>query len=267
MADATVTRSDGLTFVSFRPEQLGIVVSPRDAGTVVPMTGREAMATDSDIIAAVDGPMFEVCDGLPYSRSNCADLDYVHIDRRAGIDYVSDPDKASRGITLSVLSDGSSVATMGSSIPPNTLVSVQLYPALVFDGYAQSVSGSGSNNSVLWRAAIAQMRDGNLAFVVGRATLSGFARALASNGVLSAGYTDGGGSALLLADGNAYGSNENRRVASWIVVRKLSAVSSRSVLPIIAGAGILAAVAAFAYKPSRNKIADAFRGMRKRIGV
>lgn len=267
MADVTVTRAGGLTIASFEPNQLGIVISPREGRTVFPMSAADVIAADSTVVAALDGPMFETCDDLSYARSQCADLDYVHQDARAGVRYASDPDKATRGITISAMPNGSSIAEIGGDIPLGAIASVQMYPTLVYDGFVQSVSTSGSNANTLWRAAFAQMRDGRLAFIVGRDSLLGFARSLAAAGVYAAGYTDGGGSALLLADGNRFGSTENRRVASWIVARSKSSVRPSLVAPILVGAAVVATVGVFSYKPSRERIFKSFREMRKRLGA
>lgn len=255
MADVVVTQNGGLTIATFDPAQLGIVVSPRPDGNVYPLSGSSVTAQHPDVVAALDGPMFEVCDGQPYSRSQCADLDYEHFDARSGISYASDPDKISRGIAFSVLSDGSVAVSIGGSRPSEATVSVQLYPTLVYDGAVQSVSTSGSNTSIVWRAALALMSDGKLAFIVGRYTLPGFAEALSEIGVVAAGYTDGGGSALLLADGNAFGSSEGRRVASWLVARKRSSVASNvSSLPLFFGIGMILTAGALAHERSREKI-------------
>lgn len=254
MAEVEVFQSQGLTLAAFDPLQLGIVVHPRSDGNVIPMSGREVVASNADVIAALDGPMFETCDSRSYATSQCADLDYEHIDRRSGISYASDPDKITRGIAISVMPDGSAVSSLGGDAPNGAIVSVQLYPALVFDGAPQAVSSSGSNDSILWRAALVVLADGRMAFAVGRFSMSGFASALVQVGAIIAGYTDGGGSALMLADGNAFGSTENRRVASWLVVRKRSSIQSTSALSYLIGLGLIATAGAFAYKPSRDRI-------------
>lgn len=265
MAEVVVFQDGNLTLAAFDPIQLGIVVNPRDDGNVFPMTGREVVAGHPDVVAALDGPMFETCDGRSYASSQCADLDYEHVDRRAGIAFDADPDKVTRGIVISVLSDGTATSSLGGASDADALVSIQLYPALVFNGAPQAVSSSGSNDSVLWRAALAVLSDGRMAFAVGRFSMQGFAEALARAGAVIAGYTDGGGSALLLADGNAFGSTENRRVASWLVVRKRSTVESSSALGYLLGIGAIATAGALAYKPSRDRIFKAAQSAMRKI--
>jgi len=215
-----------LTFYRFDPARLRIAATPRGAG-FVPQTAAQVAA--AGYAAVLNGPMFSLCSGesarvaqdhpgctgnCTYQYTQCESLDYAHVDAGAGI-YAAG-DNPGRGIVLAVV-DGRGVASTGG-VPSSAAVAVQLYPALVAEGVAQNTSAGGSNLETVWRSALALMGDGTFALVVGRMTMAGFAGALRAAGAVAAGYTDGGGSTALLAEGTRVGSSENRPVPSWLVV-------------------------------------------------
>jgi hypothetical protein len=245
-------RIGGLHRVLFDPSQLGIVAYPRDRpGTYVPLRLTQAMGA-ADVLAALDGPMFSICDAAGYSTSRCADPRFAQQDAGHGVIDLANPSESRKGVTLSI-AGGVPRWTRSSSALPNGEVVVQLYPSLVEDGVVVPVSTTGSNASRVWRAAVAQYRDGRLAFVVGVDSLAGFARALEASGAIWAGYTDGGGSTALgfrsTPGGEVYrfGSSEDRPVAVFLVARAHSSSSSRlSPLSKAVLSGLVAASAAMA---------------------
>lgn len=248
-------RVGSLHRVTFEPSQLGIVASSRDrSGTYVPMRLAQAMSS-SEVVAALDGPMFSTCDSAGYSTSRCADPRFAQYDAGPGVIDLANPGEASKGITLSVRG-GAARWSRSSATLPDADVVVQLYPSLVEDGRVVSVSTSGSNASRVWRAAVAQYRDGRLAFVVGVETLAGFAQALAQSGAVWAGYTDGGGSTALGMRGidpsapiSRWGSSEDRPVAVFLVAKARARASGPSGLSPLAKAalsGVAVAAAALA---------------------
>ena len=213
----------GLTWVAFPAAQFGIFSAPRTAPGArpsdrAPTTAAEALEA-SGALAVLDGPMFERCEGRTYAASTCADLDYLH--RAPGL---SDPgEHPTRGATLSAWKGGASIAP-GAQVDPRAQVAVQLYPALLLDG-RNVATDDGTNTDRVWRAGVGlHPRLGVVFAVMPSATMRGFAEALRALGVVSAGYTDGGGSASLLVRGlERVGSSENRRVASWLVALPPSA--------------------------------------------
>lgn len=212
---------NGLHLVRFAPERLGIVASPieESEGDYRPMRLREAMAFPG-VLAAIDGPMFSNCDrGRSYAQSICADPRFLQEDAQRAIKDLADRGEGGRGLTLSVVGGVPSWAT-GDERAPGARVAVQLYPPLVRDGQAATLSTTGGNGSSVWRAALAELNSGELAFVVAVDSLQGFARKLAQIARF-AGYTDGGGSTALGwrdAEGeHRRGSGEDRPVATFLV--------------------------------------------------
>ncbi len=211
--------------VYFAPAELGIYTKSV-AGGFAPISPATILR-DADALAALNGPMFDVCGGqsLPrgnaeYAVSRCDVLEYRHQDGSLQAPGVY-PD---RGMTFSVLGDGSVRVLHGDHAVQGAKVAIQTYPSLVQDG--RSVVASSSNTDIVWRSALVRLRDGRMAFAVMIATMSSFADALVDAGALDAGYTDGGGStAAVTVDGRA-GSSEGRPVPSWLVVRKPSGVGA-----------------------------------------
>lgn len=214
-----------LFLLRFPPEQLTLVLSRTSLpDRVQRITAQQALENDPSISAVLDGPMYDDV------GSTDAVLDYGYFDRVA---HIEEPGMRPRsGITLLVNTDGSvRYDDQGSAIPDrlsdDTLVAVQLYPALLLD--RENATNRTQNTSTDWRAGLAYMDDGQLALAVMRAPMWEFAEALRSAGAVHAGYTDGGGSTLLqTARGEHRGSSENRAVASWLGIRP----SARSATPI-----------------------------------
>ncbi len=241
-----------LTYYAFPPTALGVYATPSAAG-YLPHRADAPIAAGAH--AALNGPMFALCAGqsariaaahpgctgnCQYAYADCEQLDYAHLDAAAGI---ADPGRnPGDGLVIAVV-DGT--AMVASEIPAGASVGVQLYPALVRDGQVQPTSSGGSNSEVVWRSALAILSDGSLAFIVGRATMVGFARAIADLGAVAAGYTDGGGSTALATDGGErVGSTEDRPVPSWLVARD-PATGGASTGLLAAGAAALAALSAW----------------------
>lgn len=193
------------------PRTLGIAARPNAANTGGPkITGAEAL-TVARASVALDGPMFSDT-GQSFSRFR-----FRLLDRGAGLDVPSRDPRA--GYTLSVVGNVASVAE-GSTVAEGATFAVQCYPTLAKDGERAALADTESNNSRVWRAAVALMPTGLVALVVGVATLRAFATALAALGVRWAGYTDGGSSTELRSRlGPRWGYPGAPRVPAWVVAR------------------------------------------------
>ena len=235
-------RAGGLTLVAFPPSAFGLYLAPHatQSGHTVPGRAAEALAADPRLVAALDGPMFGLCGGGGYPTATCADLDYLHYDPDAGInDPGEDPTK---GVTIGAdrLLGRALVAT-GGRVPPGARVAVQLYPALVRQG--QIVTSATVNPDHVWRAGLAILADGRLAFATLIGSMDEFARALVAAGAREAGYTDGGGSTRLEIAGEGFvGDRENRRVASFLVVRRPAELTATRIA--LGSLGVVATAAA-----------------------
>ncbi len=212
---------NGLHLVLFDPSNLGIYTKPV-AGGFAPISPATVLA-DSGAVAALNGPMFDVCDGqsLPYGNAEyavsvCDVLEYRHQDGalQARGSYPS------RGLTFSVLGDGSVQVLHGDQVASGAKVAIQGYPTIVADGH--SVAGSSPNTDIVWRSALVLMTDGRMAFAVMIASMPVFGTALEAAEVRYAIYTDGGGSSAEVTADGIIGSSERRPVPSWIIVRKPS---------------------------------------------
>jgi hypothetical protein len=203
---APITTDDGLTLVRFAPEQLGVVVA-RDLRAV-----RAADLGGAGVLAALNGPMF----GRAYRHggSACERVCYLHIDRKAGVSLPTT--LPGRGITISVVG-GRARSHPGNYVHAGATVAVQLYPALVENGVAHANPSVDAEH--VWRSALSILRDGSLAFAIGKLPMWRFNRALVRAGATWAGYTDGGGSTSLATGSGRLGSGEDRPVPTWLVVR------------------------------------------------
>lgn len=229
-----------------------------NGASAVPHDVSEALR-NSGAEAVLDGPMFEKSDpSKPYSQQTSGTVEYRHYDLSGGINIPTS--YPSRGITISVMPDGSTQAGNGSAVPPGARVSVQLYPALVINGAVQHVTDNGAAS----RAALVVLRDGRMAFAAGPSMqLSDFAQALAESGALYAGYTDGGGSTSLASTGFYTGSSEHRKVLTWLLAKapqpgKAAGVSSQTASSL-AIAALIVAVGAIVWSASRSKRASITR--------
>lgn len=184
-------------------------------GVVKPLTAQEALA-QSGARAVLDGPMFKIVGEGGYASARAFRLDY-RVQSEVGTEDGGDATNA-RGITLSIV-EGVAIVRGGDDPHPAARVAVQLYPTLVRNG--KTVASRELNREHTWRAGVAVLSDGRIALAVAPGTMRGFAGALREQlGAVDAGYGDGGGSTrLLLDDGRVFGSRENRRVASWLLLR------------------------------------------------
>lgn len=204
---------NGLTILLFPASMLSVYAETSGSNRASPLNYSQALAA-TQAEAVLDGPMFDKCDsGQPYSQQTCGEVLYRHYDL-SGINIPSSfPD---RGITISVLGNGTARAARGADVAAGAKVAVQLYPELVWDGEPSRVS----DVDVKTRAALAIMSDGRLAFVVAQPmTMPQFARLLAQAGAVYAGYTDGGGSASMATNDYYAGSTEHRRVVTWLFAK------------------------------------------------
>lgn len=220
---------DGLHVLRFPPGQLGIVANPIEdsEGDYRPLRLSDAMAFP-DVLGAIDGPMFSNCSpGRSYAQSVCADPRFLQEDSQRAIKDLADRGEGGRGLTVSIVGDQASWAE-GDERASGARVAVQLYPPLVRDGQAATLSTSGGNGSSVWRAALVELFSGELAFVVAVDSLQGFARRLA--GIARwAGYTDGGGSTAMgwrdESGDHRRGSGEDRPVATFLVALEKPPIS------------------------------------------
>ncbi len=207
----------GVYLLPFDARHFGCWEDARAPHALRPHTAEETLAANPDAVAVLNGPMFEVTDPVhtDYQRYLTGKLDYHLYDSR-GVSDDGGTATDARGVTLSVTPSGV-IAQSGDAVTPDATAAVQLYPPLVRGGVA--VASAQKNTDVTWRAALALLADGRLAFAVGHMPMAQFAAALVALGAAEAGYTDGGGSARLAVRGKFYGSSENRRVVSWLLVR------------------------------------------------
>ncbi len=161
--------------------------------------------------------MFRLCSSGDYATATCARSSYLLYDAYAGVEIASE--SPGTGLTIAVVG-GAAQAHRGAVKPAGASIAIQGYPVLVADGVAVG-QNTGSNASRTWRAALCVFADGRVGFAVMIESMAGFARALVAAGVVSALYTDGGGSTdLILPDGSHTGSRERRRVAAWLIARR-----------------------------------------------
>ena len=229
-----IHQSNGLSYLTLAPEQLGLYFSPPNSSGQLARTKADEVLAVPGVLAVLDGPMFRDCTNSPpctmpprrgcsQGQCNAVLLDYLYLDRRAG-EYFEGryPD---RGMTLSVDAQGHTFAAHGANAISNAVVAIQGYPELIWNG--ENVSSTEIDTSVVWRAAIGVLPTGKLILAVARASMHSFAEKLRAIGVRYAVYTDGGGSAGLQARGEPrVGSTEDRAVASWIVVRDIGLVQA-----------------------------------------
>lgn len=212
------TTIDGLKMVIAEPSGLGVIVPPR------PQTAEQLFAEHPEVVVAVDGPMFSICEGQPddYARYQCGRVNYRLDDPSHGVRVPSR--NTDVGVTFSLVG-GSLTALRGSARAPGASVSIQCYPGLVEEGsVAVSRRTSGPDSESNGRVAIGITASGKLFFAYARMSMFEFATALQRSGVTWAGYTDGGGSSSLvqrLPNGTLQGSDSDdprgRRVPSWLV--------------------------------------------------
>ncbi len=203
MSDVTrYLGAGGLVLVLFPPSWLGVELDDTDGDTSTgerPETLRQVLARLPDVVAAIDGPMFEVADGKPYTTSGHARLLYRYLDRRRGVDVPSR--YLDRGATLAVIG-GRAVWTRGGRETSGAEFAVQGFPELLFEG--ANVANAARDTDVTGRAALVLAADGRVGFAVARASMYGFAellRTVGSASVRHAVYLDGGGSTALALRG------------------------------------------------------------------
>lgn len=239
-----VTGPGDLVLVAFAPSWLGVELDDTDGDRRTgerPETLRQVLARMPDVRAAIDGPMFEIADGKPYTSSGKARLLYRYLDRRRGVDVASRyPD---RGATLSVTGTGIAVWSRGAREAPDAVFALQGFPELLRDG--ANVANPARDADVTGRAALVRLGDGRVGFAAGRASMHGFAsalRGLATVQVTDAVYLDGGGSTALAArgaDGALVASVglDARRVPSYVLAVPPGSAWGSVVLALALGAG------------------------------
>ena len=223
-----------LTVYAFPAGQLGVFAIPY--GTTrgrFQTIGPQEILDASGALAAIDGTQFDDC------GAGCAYPDFLVYDAGQGIEASSL--RPSDGVTICV-ANGQAVALPGAQLAFGTTVAMQLWPTLVA-GSNVVASNGGSNANQEWRAAIAIMSPGQVAFIAGVGDMVGFATAIQALGATDAGYTDGGGSAALVVPGNQAGGTSYRAVPTWLVARPPAAVNAAgmafgAVVAAIVAAGI-----------------------------
>lgn len=203
-----------ITLRSFSPSDFAILLTP-------PNMDRAAFA--------LDGPMFDA-----------SGSEYLLLDFATGVFKQSKHPSA--GITISV-NPGISVAH-GAAYRAGCRAAVQLYPSLVERGVV--VASEGVDTGAEWRAAVAVMPGGLLAFAVGQMGMADFARELQAAGAIYAGYTDGGSSTTLATQNGRYGHPAPRQVPTWLVAR------GAFVPPLVGVAALMAAGGYTAWRVARG---------------
>lgn len=232
------------------------VVAPVGGDRVRPLRASDALTMSTR--AVVNGPMFSKCvPGDSYDAQQCERIAYV-----LRIDGTRFPGRhPGDGCTLSIVGG---VASFDEPAPVDASIVVQLAPCLVRRGRAIAQASTPSNLSTTWRAGVALLPSGELAFAVSYSPLQQFADALERDlDASAAGYTDGGGSARLAEHGAAIGSRENRPVASWLafvdegsvaVVSRARENSSAAGTVLLVAGGVGAGILAWnAYRRRRRR--------------
>lgn len=217
--EVEVLRASGPKVIALPAHGFAVFV-PREV-----QTARQLFAEHPEIVAAVDGPMFDYATGEPrsYATYRRGRVSYALGDTSTGANVAPVPGNERRGITLSLV-DGRLVGSVGGTPALGADAWAQLYPSLVVNG---AVTQGLTDSDRTWRVAVGILRDGRLGFAEGAMSMQAFADALASAGFVWAGYTDGGGSASLVTrdeSGALRGSDpddpDGRRVPSWIAWRR-----------------------------------------------
>lgn len=177
-------------------------------------------------VGLLDGPMF--------GNRRIAGVDrtaalFALRDAPGGVDVPSQ--EPAQGVTLSVLGDGTAVASRGGVIPSSAAVGVQGWPSLIVAGEI-TATNVGTNSERVPRAAWAQLPGNRVALVAttGRSMVD-FAQAIRADlRAESAGYTDGGSSTYLGARGAPSGwvgiTAPSPRVYAWLVLTSPNAATS-----------------------------------------
>ncbi len=214
--DPRIVDTTRLSYVAFDPAWLRVLRTSDGRRR----TAQEALDAVPGALIALDGPMYRE------TGTGRGDPQYALLDRTAGLDEPSE--RSASGISLGIV-DGRWAVRPGGVLPTGSKTGVQLYPTLVLDGQVQSTAAHDQGRE--WRAGVAALRDGRILFATGQMAMADFARELLALGAVHAGYTDGGGSARLVArDGTWRGSRENRAVPSWLLAVPTSSGPSRQLI-------------------------------------
>lgn len=253
---AEIIRSNGVTLVAFPASWLALEVDVSGTNTASrPETARQVWTRIPEALALIDGPMFAVDDGLPYSTSQRDRLLYRYLDVSRGINVASV--WPTRGATLSV-ANGRAMMAPGSIEQPGSTFAVQGYPTIVRGG--GNVANPTSDTEQVGRAAIVLLSDGRVGFAVDTIGMYAFGQALialrAANGasVTDAVYSDGGGSTALALRNASGGANvvaigmDARRVPAYVLAIPPSDSSVGKVLAIGGGLALGGLAAWFALK-------------------
>lgn len=213
-----------LLLVAFPASWLALEVDDLDGNPRTaerPETLRQVLQRWPAIVAAVDGPMFGVADGVGYERSQSSRLDYRYLDRRHGVDVATRYPE--RGCTFSVAADGALSVMDGAREVEGARFALQGYPEIL-RGRVNEGSRTHDTNADK-RAALCKLADGRAAFAISRSgiramgdVLLGLTEVVVTDAV----YLDGGGSTALALRGT--GGNllvgeglDARRVPSFVL--------------------------------------------------
>lgn len=236
-----IERVGSLSLLRFDPSRLDVFSPSLGGNRSKPTTAQEALA--SGAVAVLDGPMFSRCDsaGLSgtdaerYAQSQCSRVEYALLGSEVSVASLY----PSNGATFSVV-EGRAVVLPDAQVAEGARVAVQGYPWIVREG--RNVASQERDTDRTWRAALVLLDSGELAFAIMQASMYAFAAALVAAGAREAVYTDGGGSGRLeTADGQRVGSNENRRMGAWLVVRAAEGAVGGSGGLLLLGAALLGA--------------------------
>lgn len=180
----------------------------------------------SQFDAVIDGPMYDTLDNpLGYSGIQIYEsytrgkmLANVY-DPRFNVDFRGDSDWSRNGASISLV--GNQLITLEhQERARNCTVSVQLRPFLVLN--SELVFTDTQRSRVIdWRAGAGVLRDGNLGFLGWEEGIEWGGRFALNHGFVNFGYTDGGGSTSIWANGqHVFGPRFQRRIGSALVMTK-----------------------------------------------
>lgn len=206
VASEVVRGPGSLVIVVFPARWLALEVDDTDGNPRTaerPETAADVWRRIPEAVALVDGPMFSVADGRPYSSSERSNLLYRYLDTKRRVDVPSSYPE--RGATLSVDAEGNASMMRGAAELRGAVFAVQGYPEVI--RRAENVGSHDNDTNTTTRAALVLLSDGRVGFAISRSGIRAMGdlllRARTSNGatVSDAVYTDGGGSMALALRG------------------------------------------------------------------
>ena len=158
-------------------------------------------------VFAVDGTMFE---------SHAGSDVLLNFDTITGVNVASR--KPTEGMTIAVVNRIAD-AVYGGALPIGASVAIQTWPSLVRNGRV-SASNVGTNVERVWRVGMGVTNTGRIAVVMLVGTMVDLANRMVSEGLVNAGYLDGGSSLAAEARGvfrRVHTAPSGSRVPGWVL--------------------------------------------------